>query len=118
MYTGVNDIMRLDRGPGLSLDEDLLVTSLKVLTTKQFLAELMVLPAACEPIYVNQAARTALLATMPMLDDIDIAAVQRGDLSCGMVIPRTGGLGGAAGGCGQGGSTAGGRMCWRSLRWS
>jgi hypothetical protein len=118
MYTGVNDIMQLDRGPGLSLDEDLLVASLKVLTMKQFSAELMVPPAACEPIYVNQAARTALLATMPMLDDIDITAVQRGDLSCGMVIPRTGSLGGAASGRGQGGGTAGGRMCWRSLRWS
>jgi hypothetical protein len=33
MYTKVNDIMRLDRGPGSSLDEVLLAASLKVLTT-------------------------------------------------------------------------------------
>jgi hypothetical protein len=33
MYTGVNDIMWLDRGPGSSLDEDLQAMSLKALTT-------------------------------------------------------------------------------------
>jgi hypothetical protein len=71
----MNDIMRLDHGPGLSLDDDLLAASLKALTADQFSVELMVLPATCEPICVNQAMRTVLLATMPMLDDVDIAAV-------------------------------------------
>jgi hypothetical protein len=45
----------------------------------QFLAELVVPAAICEPICANQAARIALLATMPMLDDVDITPVQRGD---------------------------------------
>jgi hypothetical protein len=53
MYTGVNDIMRLDRGPRSTLDKDLLAASLKALTMDQFSAELVVLPVACEPIYVN-----------------------------------------------------------------
>jgi hypothetical protein len=53
MYTGVNDIMRLDHEPGSSLDEVLLVTSLKVLTTDQFSAELMMPAAVCEPICAN-----------------------------------------------------------------
>jgi hypothetical protein len=75
MYTGVNDIMGLDRGPRSSLDEDLLDASLKALTADQFSAELVVPPAACEPICVNQVAWIALLATMPTLDDVDIAAV-------------------------------------------
>jgi hypothetical protein len=75
MYTGVNDIMRLDRGPGSSLDEDLLAVSLKGLTTDQFSAELMVSPTVYKPICMNQVVRTALLAAMPMLDDIDIASV-------------------------------------------
>jgi hypothetical protein len=57
---------------------------------------------------VNQTARTTLLAAMPTLDDIDIASVQRGDLSHGVVIPGTSGLGGAAGGRGRGDGTAGG----------
>jgi hypothetical protein len=68
----------------------------------------VVSPAACEPICVNQAVRTALLATMPTLDDVDIATVQRGDLSYGVVIPGTGGLGGAAGSCARGCGTVGG----------
>jgi hypothetical protein len=33
----------------------------------------------CEAICVNQAARIALLAIMPTLDDVDIASVQRGN---------------------------------------
>jgi hypothetical protein len=77
MYTGVNDIMRLDHGPGSSQDEVLLAASLKALTTKQFSAELVVSTAVCEPICVNQTTRTALLVTMPTLDDVDIAPVQR-----------------------------------------
>jgi hypothetical protein len=44
-----------------------------------------------------------MLAIMPMLDDIDIAPLQRGDQSRGVVIPGLGGLGGAAGGHGRGG---------------
>jgi hypothetical protein len=71
----VNDIMQLDHGPRSSLDENMLATSLKALTVDQFLAELMVSPAACKPICVNQAARTVLLAMMPTLDDVDIAAM-------------------------------------------
>jgi hypothetical protein len=117
MYTGVNDIMQLDRGLGLSLDKGLLAACLKALTSDQFLAELMASPAAYEPICMNQVARTALLMVMPTLDNVDITAVQRGDLSCGMVIPGTnvsGGLGGATSSRGsiviggQGGSPAGG----------
>jgi hypothetical protein len=77
MYTRVNDIMQLDRGPGSSLDEGLLAVCLKVLILDQFLAELMTPPAACEPISMNQAARTTLLTAMLMLDDVDITAMQR-----------------------------------------
>jgi hypothetical protein len=75
MYTGVNDIMRLDHGPGSSLDEDLLVVSLKELTMNQFLTELVMPSAVCEPICVNQAARTTLVVAMSTLDDVDIAPV-------------------------------------------
>jgi hypothetical protein len=111
MYTGVNDIMRLDHGPGSSLDEVLLAASFKALTTNQFSAELMVPLVVCEPTYVNQGVSTALLATMPTLDDVDIAPVQRGDQSHGVVIPRASGLVGVAGGRGRGwgGGPAGSR---------
>jgi hypothetical protein len=75
MYTGVNDIMQLERGPGSSLDKALLDACLKVLVVDRILADLMVPTAVCESICVNQAARIALLATMPTLDDVNITPV-------------------------------------------
>jgi hypothetical protein len=101
MYTGKNDIMQLERGPGSSLDGDLLAACLKALTTDQFSTELATPLASCRAICMDQAARTALLAVMPTLDDVDIAVVQRGDLSRGVTIPGvtvTGGWGGTTGG--------------------
>jgi hypothetical protein len=91
MYTGVNNIMRLDRGPESSLGDTLLSASLKALTTGSPSAELVMPAAGCEPLCVNQVARTGLLAIMPMLDDVNIAPVQRGDQSHGVVIPEPGG---------------------------
>jgi hypothetical protein len=75
MYTGVNDIMQLECGPRSSLDEALLDACLKVLAVDQILADLLVSATVCESICVNQAARTALLATMPTLDDVNITPV-------------------------------------------
>jgi hypothetical protein len=69
-----------------------------------------VLPAAYEPICVNQAARTVLLAAMPMLDNGDTALMRRGDLFHSVVIPGARGRGGTAGGCGRGGGPAGGGL--------
>jgi hypothetical protein len=53
MYTGVNDIMRLERGPGSSLGCELLAACLKALTTDQFSAELAALPASCGEICLD-----------------------------------------------------------------
>jgi hypothetical protein len=103
MYTGVNDIMWLDHDLGSSLGDALLAVSLKALTMDQPSAELVTPAVAREPICVNQMARTTLLAIMPMLDDVDIAPVQRGDQSHGVVIPGPGGPSGTAGGHGRGG---------------
>jgi hypothetical protein len=108
MYTRVNDIMRLDRGPGSSLGVTLLAVSFKALTTDQPSAKLMMLAAGCEHLCANHAARTSLLAIIPTLDDVDITPVQRGDQSCGMVILGPGGPGSAAVGHGHGGIPVGG----------
>jgi hypothetical protein len=108
MYTGVNDIMWLDRGPRSILGDTLLAVSLKALTTDQPSAELMMPAVGCEPLCTKQAVRTALLEIMPMLDNVDIALVQRADQSRGVVIPRSGSPGGAAGGHGHGGIPVGG----------
>jgi hypothetical protein len=107
VYTRVNDIMWLDHGPGSSLDEVLLAASLKVMTTDQFLTEHVVPVVVCEPICINQAWRIALLVAMSTLDDVNIAPMQRGDQSHGVVTPGAGGLVGAAGGHGRGGGSAG-----------
>jgi hypothetical protein len=48
------------------------------------------------------------LAVMRTLDDVNIALVQRGDQSCGVVIPRAGGLVSVASGHGRGSGTEGG----------
>jgi hypothetical protein len=75
MYTGVNDIMQLDRGPGSSLGDTLLAASLKALTMEQS-STVLVMPAAFyEPLCVNQAARTTMLVIMPTLNDVDITPV-------------------------------------------
>jgi hypothetical protein len=103
MYTGMNDIMRLERGPGSSLNGELLAACLKALTTDQFSAELATPPASYGAICMDQAARTTLLVAMPMLDDVDITVVQRGNLSRGVTI-----LGATVTGS-QGGTTGGGR---------
>jgi hypothetical protein len=96
--------------PGSSLDGDLLAACLKALTTDQFSAEFTTPPASCGAICMDQTVRTELLAVMPTLDDVDIAVVQRGDLSRGVTIPGvtiTGGRGGTTDG-GRGGRGPGG----------
>jgi hypothetical protein len=108
MYTVVNDIMRLDRGPESSLGDTLLAASLKALTTDQTSAELVMPAAGCEPLRTNQATRTTLLAIMSTLDDVDIAPVQRGNQSRGVLIPGPDGPSGAAGGHGHGVISVGG----------
>jgi hypothetical protein len=109
MYIRVNDIMWLDRTLGSSLGNALLATSLKALTMDQSPAELITPAVACEPLCVNKAARTALLVIMPTLDDVDIAPVQRGDQSRGIVILELGGPGSVACGHGCGGGPPAGR---------
>jgi hypothetical protein len=75
MYTGVNDIMQMDRGPGSSLGDALLAASLKALTMDQSSTELVTPAAFCEPLCVNQAARTMMLVIMPTLNDVGITPV-------------------------------------------
>jgi hypothetical protein len=45
--------MWMEQGPGSSLDKALLATCLKALTADQFLADLVVPVAVCEPICAN-----------------------------------------------------------------
>jgi hypothetical protein len=73
--------------------------------------DLITPPALCPPICMDQAARMALLKSMPTLDDIDIASVLRGDQFCGVVIHEMDATGNQHGGAvgGQGGAVASGQ---------
>jgi hypothetical protein len=71
LYTGVNDVTRLERGDGSALSEEVL----------------SLMMGSCQPLYVDQAVRSMLLVTMPSMDDIGIAPIQRGDQSRGVQIP-------------------------------
>jgi hypothetical protein len=84
VYTRVNDTTRLERGAGSILNDGTLALSLTKLALVSFLADLVTPPAVCQPICMDQVAKTALLRIMPMLDDVDIAVVQRGDQTCGV----------------------------------
>jgi hypothetical protein len=72
-------------------------------------AELVTSAVACQPLCANQAVRTMLLAIMLTLDGVDIAPVQWGDQSRGVVISGLDGPGGTAGGHGRGGGPRSGR---------
>jgi hypothetical protein len=109
-YTGVNDSTRLECGTGLTWETDKLMTSLAKLKPDLTSPDFITPPASCQPICMDQVARTALLKSMPTLDDIDITSVQRGDQSHSMVLPRTDVACDQGGGvvCDQGGAVAGG----------
>jgi hypothetical protein len=111
LYTGVNDSMCLEHGAGSTWEADKLMTSLAKLSPNPSPPDLITPPASCQPICMDQAARMALLKSMPTLDDIDIASVLRGDQFCGVVIHEmdaTGNQRGEAVG-GQGGVVASGQ---------
>jgi hypothetical protein len=53
-------------------------------------------PASCQPLYMDHAARSMLLVAMPLMDDVGIAPIQRGDQSRGVKILGASVVGGAA----------------------
>jgi hypothetical protein len=81
MYTGENDTTSLECGSGTDMDTGALATTLLKLSTDPSSTDFVTPPVHCITICTNQAMRSLLLNVMPMLDDIDIAMWQRGDLS-------------------------------------
>jgi hypothetical protein len=65
LYIGVNDVTRLERSDGSALSEE--APSLMMWSY--------------QPLYMDQVVRSMLLVTMPSMDDIGIAPIQRGDQS-------------------------------------
>jgi hypothetical protein len=80
--------MHLERDTGSTWEANKLMMSLMKLSPDLSSPDFIMPLASCQPICVDQAVRMALLKSMPTLDDINIASVQRGDWSHDVVIPR------------------------------
>jgi hypothetical protein len=79
LYTGVNDVTRLERGDGSMLGEEALTLVMGKLSPNSFSHDFVTPPASCQPLCMDQAARTLWLVVMPSMDDVGITPVQRGD---------------------------------------
>jgi hypothetical protein len=89
-FTGPNDICRIHRGPGTDLSWDELELLVKGITGETFVPESLILPqgiaALCDD---DPGLRTAILASLPTLDESGVAVRQTGgqDPHHGIRIP-------------------------------
>jgi hypothetical protein len=98
LYTGVNDVTRLEQENGSVLGEEALTLVMGKLRLDPSSHDFVTPPASCQPLCMDQAMRTLLLVVLPSMDDVGIAPTHRGDQSHGVQIPGTGvtnGQGGA-----------------------
>jgi hypothetical protein len=78
-FTGPNDIGRIQRGPGTDLSWDKLAVLVGGITGETFVHESLILPQNIPALCDDPGLRTAILATLPTLDD------------SGVVVRHTGG---------------------------
>jgi hypothetical protein len=88
MYTGQNDCCRIVRGPGTDLTRAELEASIRTMTGEAFTLESLVLPRGIKALCEDKAMRSAVLASMPTLDEGGLAVRQvGGDPNHGIHIP-------------------------------
>jgi hypothetical protein len=87
MYTREGDAAQLEHDRDSSLDLNMMGTLLAKLSPDPSSDDFATPPVACTPMCLDQATWTRLLRELPTLDDINIAARQRGDESLGVQIP-------------------------------
>jgi hypothetical protein len=87
-FTGSNDISRIQRGPGTDLSWDELEVRVKGITGESFIPESLILPKGIPALCDDPGLRTAILATLPTLDESGMAVRQTGgrDPHCGIRI--------------------------------
>jgi hypothetical protein len=68
-FTGPNDICRIQRGPGTDLSWDELELLVEGITGETFVPESLILPQDISALCDDPSLRTAILATLPTLDD-------------------------------------------------
>jgi hypothetical protein len=70
LYTGVNDVTRLERGDGSVLSEEALVLMMGKLSPDLSSHDFVTPPASYQPLYMDQAMRSMLLMAMPSMHDV------------------------------------------------
>jgi hypothetical protein len=73
MFTGVNDCCRVVRSVGTDLSSVELETSIRVMTGEAYTPESLVLPRGIKALCEDQTVRSAILASMPTLDEGGLA---------------------------------------------
>jgi hypothetical protein len=88
-FIGPNDIGRIQRGPGTDLSWEKLELLVKGITGESFVPESLILPQDTSVLFDDPGLRTAVLDTMPTLDDSGVAVRQTGgwDPLRGIQIP-------------------------------
>ena len=91
-FTGPNDCSRTHRGEGSDLTQEVLEVLVRAVTGEIFILEHLILPQGVVPLCEDSRLRTAVLATLPTLDDGGLAARQTGgDRDRGIRIPGASG---------------------------
>jgi len=93
-FTGPNDCSRTHRGEGSDLTQEALEVLVQAVTWDTFIPENLILPQGVVPLCEDSRLRSAVLATLPTLDEGGLAARQTGgDPNRGIRIPgASGGL--------------------------
>jgi hypothetical protein len=90
MLTRPNDCCRIMREPGTDLTSAELEASIRVMTGEVYTPESLVLPRGIKALCEDQAMRSAVLASMPTLDEGGLVVRQvGGDPNHGIQIPST-----------------------------
>jgi hypothetical protein len=77
-FTGPNDIGRIQRGPGTNLSWEELEVLVKGITSESFVPESLILPQDIPALCDDPGLRTAVLDTLPTLDESGMAVCQTG----------------------------------------
>src|SRR6185503_8983281 len=78
-FTGPQDCSRTHRGEDSDLAQEALEVLVRAVTGEIFIPERLILPQGVVPLCEDSRLRTAVLATLPTLDDGGLAARQTGD---------------------------------------
>jgi hypothetical protein len=72
-FTGVNDIGRIQHGPGTDLSWNELAVLVGGITGETFIPESLILPQKIPALYDDPGLRMAILATLPTFDESGVA---------------------------------------------